>query len=646
MVSFILEKPNKAMKHEIRKIPTNVNYLSDWQDFDSILPRGKVILNKSICGCGCTEAYLRNDMPVILVSPRKELINCKVKKKNRLRPVHYFDRSNNNVDVKVTRDKLRQYLSTQQPGFVPKIMVTYDSLKIVLDFLVQLGLLTYFSIIVDEFPCIFTDAKIKGNVELTMIRRLNELSNHVIFISATPINDIYLDETSEFRNVPIYTLQWPEERYRKVWLNKQVMRSTREACSSVIQDFYAKGYFKSTIVDGVEVFSTEALFFLNSVVDIIAIIKKFKLTPDDATVICSEDDRNIIRLKEVGFDIGHASDELDYKTENKPFTFITKASFEGTDFYSDCSSTYVFADPGKENLSLDISIDLTQIAGRCRTETNPFRDMITYFYKTSKEKDIDRFEDEVNRRIKETSDFLFKYGNTNDTAFLKKLKSAQEKEKYKSDYIDVIESVDECGEPVLTMEGNIYAKLADLRGIEILRMQYKNNFSVFVTLQNNGFNTSNPLAGNNGNELNAFLSNFMSDNNFVRKMKLYVDFLEIHPELKPDVEAIPQIPMSYKDYYNNLSAKRIKELGYRERAITIEIAKERSHDNIKNVLTSILIPGKKYTSSALKSIIQQVYDNLKVLRTAKGTDIEEYIPSAKSISLTDKNGKRKKGYRI
>jgi len=53
------------MTEEYLDVPTNVDRLSNWEEFDRSLPRGKVILNKSICGCGCTEAYLRNGMPVI-----------------------------------------------------------------------------------------------------------------------------------------------------------------------------------------------------------------------------------------------------------------------------------------------------------------------------------------------------------------------------------------------------------------------------------------------------------------------------------------------------------------------------------------------------------------------------------------------------
>jgi len=628
------------------KVPENVNYLSDWQDFDSYLPNGKVILNKSICGCGCTEAYLTNDMPVILVSPRKELINCKVSKPNRIRPLHYFDRSRKGVDIKESIAQLWNYLSCQDAGFIPKLIVTYDSLKIVVDFLTRKDLIQPFSIIVDEFPCIFTDAKLKGLVELTMIRRINSLPNHVVFISATPIKDIYLDETPEFCNVPIVTLIWPQHRYEQIRLVRQIMRSTRDACGKVIKDFYANGFFKSTMVDDKARFSMEALFFLNSLNDIIAIIKKFKLTPDDALIICADDDKNRLKLKELGFEIGHAYNEYEYKTENKPFTFITKASFEGTDFYSDCSSTYIFADPGIESLSLDISIDLPQIAGRCRTEWNPFRNEITYFYKTSEIRDIDAFEQKVNQRINETNNFLNKYGTTQDYSLLSKLRNAQEVEKYKNDYIDVTETIDDTGEVVMSIEGNIYAKLADLRGIEILRAQYNSNFSVFVTLLKSGFSTSNPYNGCHGNILNKFCSKFFSDNNYQRRMRLYAEFIEQNPSLKGEIEAIPQIPMDYKSTYNTLSKDRLKALGYREKAIKDEINEKKAFLKIQNALSNVLTSGNKYSSSELKLIIQKVYDDLKIIKTAKGTDIEKYYPSAQNVSITDSDGKRKKGYKV
>lgn len=633
------------MIHYKLNVPGNINYLSDWNELELLLPKGKVILNKSICGCGCTEAFLTNGRPIILVSPRCQLISCKMNKPGRAIPLFYFDRTKGcGVDVQTSIAQMDLYITNPTPGFVPKILSTYDSLKIVLDHLIQKGWLEPFTIIVDEFPCLFTDAKLKGEVELTMIKRLSPLPNDTVFVSATPIKDIYLDETPEFRNVPIYDLVWPAEKIHKIMLDRQIMRNARESCGKVIEEYLAKGFFKSTIVNGCTVYSKEALFFLNNVKDILAIIKKYKLTSVDTVVICSEENER--KLSMIGFKIGHPNNELTYKTENKPFTFITKASFEGTDFYSDTGSVYVFANPGVESMGIDISIDLPQIAGRIRTQDNPFKDVITFFYKTSLEKDIKELELKINNRIRATDCFFSKYANMDDVSLLEKIRSAQKAEKYQSDYIDVIQTVDGTGKPVWSIEKNIYAKLADLRGIEILRGQYNTSYTVFVSAKDNGFSTNDPLDGSNGNEVKEFYLNFIRDNNFVRKMELYVDFLNNNPTKQSEVEAIPQIPMEYKIYYNNLSTERMKALGYREKAMKAEIRENQSFHRIQTELTNRLIVGNAYTAEYLKTVIQQVYDELKILRIAKGTDLKKYIPTAKNIIMKDKSGKRKKGFRI
>ena len=358
------------MKEIKIKVPTEYEYLSMWKDFETFLPPGHIILNKEICGCGCTDYFLTNGTPTILVSPRKRLIESKMNDP-RTYMAFYYDRSKGN-SLDETNNELRCYLDTcgEQPfggGFkVPKLMVTYDSTVNMIEKLTEWGVIGRFEIIVDEFTCIFSDVKMKGFTEINLLHWLNRLPNRIVYISATPLKDLYLDILDEFKCMPYVTLEWDLLRIEKVMIHTAKMVSTISEFGKIFKYYKKNRFFNSKIVNGTTHFSKEGVFFLNSVRDIVAIINKFGLTTDDTMVICADDDRNRSALKKVGFKIGNVPGKIDYILNNKTFTFVTRCSFEGSDFYSENSTTYVFSDCNRDNLALDISIDLPQIAGRCR----------------------------------------------------------------------------------------------------------------------------------------------------------------------------------------------------------------------------------------------------------------------------------------
>ena len=97
---------------------------------------------------------------------------------------------------------------------MPKILVTYDSLKHVLSTIGLVDLSNY-SIIVDEFQNIFMDASFKAETELNFVGYLQECPN-VTYLSATPYIEEYLDELDEFKNLPYYELKWHPDRLRQI----------------------------------------------------------------------------------------------------------------------------------------------------------------------------------------------------------------------------------------------------------------------------------------------------------------------------------------------------------------------------------------------------------------------------------------------
>ena len=58
-------------------VPISIRYLSEWPDLLNLIPGSKVIINKRKTGCGGTTLFLKSDLPLILVSPRVNLLYSK-----------------------------------------------------------------------------------------------------------------------------------------------------------------------------------------------------------------------------------------------------------------------------------------------------------------------------------------------------------------------------------------------------------------------------------------------------------------------------------------------------------------------------------------------------------------------------------------
>ena len=628
-------------------VPQEYQYLSNWSDFDSIMPQGHIILNKSICGCGCTDYYLTNEQPVILVSPRKALITSKLKGGRTAGKLFYFDRSSGG-NVNDTINDMWNYLNYcgqipfgGQP-LVPKIMVTYDSLPHVVEALTNWNLMDQFTIIVDEFTCIFTDVKFKGSTEVNLLHQLEALRNRTVYISATPLKDKYLSVLGEFQNLPYVTLHWDPSRVENVYVYYSKMRSPVTAISQIIKDYRRCGCFQTKNIGGQRVDSTEAVFFLNSVRDIVSVIQKNGLKPSETLVICADTSGNWGCLKRIGFSIGTVPNETEYVTLNKPFTFVTKCSFEGTDFYSDCSTSYVFADCNWDSLSLDISIDLPQIAGRCRSRQNPFRNEIFYYYK-QKNSDIEgnmnlsealKYYDEKRadsyQQVKELA-------NVTHPGHRDRILQSQERYQYTKNYVDAIDNNDGTWTAVC----NELAYVADVRAAEVKAKQYQSTYQMLSIMKDSGFVPINKNAEVE-TMFNHFIEVFNQDRNFERRMEVLAYTIVNYPCLEELIEECSFIPYEYKEYFHELGPDRIKACAY------IEANLKRELDNVRraSMINLQLEPDVVYSNAAIKKMIQDEYDRLGMNATAKATDILKYVPDAVPARYKDENDKKQNGYKL
>lgn len=598
-------------------------------------------MDKTITGCGATTMFLSDNIPTILCSARVELMHCKANSPEFISKVHEFrkfgDYSTPVIDLE---NSLMQYVNNCNSPFgrtVEKILVSYDSFKHVAQVLAEKHILDRFRIVVDEAQTLFTDASFKGDVEIEFLENLYQMNN-VIFLSATPYIEDYLDQMDYFKNLPYVELVWSESSILPTNIERKpyYRKSPKATAKQIIQDFNNNGFFKDKIVDGQIVYSNEAVFYINDVSLIIEIIKENGLTPDDTNIICAANEENGKRLKKIGFEIGHAPKK---GQPHKTFTFVTKCAFEGVDFYSPCAYTYIFSNINLNNMALDISLDLPQIMGRQRLGENVFRCDATFFYKEYMDfsaKNNQEFKNRIVEKQKLSNGLIDNY-NKCDSAVRFGLgdmyRTSQKVDKFSKNYVAVIDDTINGNQRVVFNE---LAMFNEIRAWDIQKSQYLDGCQVMRSIEDSTKSITEDA------EIESFLLSFNGD--FETKMKLYCEFLRQHPNYKEMLEWLPQISLDIKVYYNRLGPDTLRSMSYKEADIKRVLGYESLQETIKEAVKSSFKKGQFYSLKQVKTILQTIYDRLGAEKKAKATDLKTYMNcDGKQMTI---NGVRENGYLI
>ena len=620
-------------------VPKGIKYISEWIDYD--LPRGHVIVDKGVTGCGYTEYTLTNNLPTVLCSPRKLLLENKSEQHQGDINILYL--KNEITDIKSIhelKNKIRNHIFLCDEENLPiKFLVTYDSSHYIIDILKELGLLSDFYFIIDEFQSIFLDSYFKSSVEFDFVEYLQDCSN-VLYLSATPMLDKYLEKVDTFRNLPFYQIDWSETGVvENIIIKRKFASSLGSECIKIIKQ-YLEGKFPSTLTkDSKIIFSTEAVFYFNSISDIIRVINKTGLIKNQVNIICAETDENKDKLSKIGHSIG----KIPLKGEtNKMFTFCTKTAYIGSDFYSDNASSYVFADPNIKSLALDISLDLPQIVGRQRNRENPFKNNIVIFYKTKRKDDKDLTEEEFKKtqeeRKNETKKLLDIYAKVTvdeQKSFIKKLE--RDSELYLHDFVGISKKT---GKPVY----NSFIEIANERSWEVSQKDYQDKISVTKSLESLTSNISE-YQSDLEKEVQDFLDNkFYSTGIFREKMKMYCEFMDKHKGSKEvsDILYFKIKNPKYKDYYNFYGTKGCRSVSYKEDKLKIGMINVSKDDELFSVVHKKFQVNSRYTLKEIKIVLQDIYRDLGITSKAKATDLGRYF-NLSSVSITE-NGKRVNGY--
>lgn len=620
------------MKKITLNVPDGIKYLSEWKELWNLLPMNQhYILNKRICGCGATEAYIGSDRKVILASPRKQLLynkysqhlsdNLHLYRYQGNREKYFESKSYSEKDVFAFNDELGKYIKSGGE----KILTTYDSLRKIKEVLAANGEnLDKWTVVVDEFQAMFYDCQFKPTTEYEFGQILGAFSS-VVYLSATPFLESYLDMTRQFKDMTFYELLWPESMMQipKVEVIKS-KKSVFKLCSELIGK-YREGKGNSTVVDGKEFVAKEAVFYINDVSVIKNIIKKNGLKADEVNIICSSKSENIKKLNELSREVGEKFMIGDIPGKGEPhkmFTFCTSTVYIGADFYSTNAYSYIFANPLVKSMTVDVSVDLQQIIGRQRLDTNPFRNTATLYFNTRKSKVT---EEELENSIKEKKDKTKKQIDNfnavpNKDEQLQMMENTIRQQGHKEHYCCIIKDADNN---VRIVENEIL-EISERRAWEVTNRIYNNDFSMYRALRVGAVVTKS--SGSDEPEVQRIFKEWNLDNQFPRKARLYCDLYDNFPEL---LEGCTFIEGKYKKYHDALGKEGFEALCWREdyirQAIEPTPFDKLPKDQIAVKLIDALKTDKTYTKSEVKDLLQDIYKELNITGKPSASDISEYL---------------------
>ena len=658
-------------------VPRGIRYIGEWRNFRFNNFPSKCIINKQLPGCGFTEYCIGGPENVILCSPRKMLLKNKKDQHefdvylvvNEMDKESNIDKDLSKVDKNTNLDaeeldkkfmdnnseiykrlyrEIEEYCISRSINGLPcKILVTYDSYRIVKDILEKLDRFYTFYTVVDEFQSILHDSRFKSDIELKFLEYLKQ-SPTAYFVSATPMMDEYLEMLNEFKDLPYYELDWgsaDSSRVIKPELDVFVMRAVGEKASEVIQK-YLSGDFESIVVlrNGIptRVVSDEAVFYVNSVNHITSIIKKNNLTPEQCNILCSDTSDNLKKIqRRLGkkFKIG----EVPLKgVKPKMFTFCTRTVYLGADFYSLCARSFIFSDSNIDSLAVDISEDLPQILGRQRLFDNPWKNSATFYYRSTanyREMKAEDFKRIIESKKKDTENLLKAFDSApNDTKYTlaKNYQYVAKSANYKENYVAVNKIHTPDDNIILKPVPNNLVLVNEIRAFKIQQIDYKDRFTVFSTV----YNTLTPDDIVN-QEVSEFLKVYTGLTTIYDKLKLLCEYGLSEDAIQVVLGQINDSD-EIKSYYTSLSPDRLRSLSYNSTKIKKELGIATFNQELLE--SSIYLEfkiGDKLALSIIKDRLEYLYNSIGYNKTPKAKDLENYFNVKESSARVEIDGIKK-----
>ena len=564
------------------------------------------IFNKVVTGCGGTTIALFNEINYIIAVPTTELITNKTGLTEAGECVITSPDGENSVSVyglfkEFTRSVQKDFKRYVSSSGLKKILCTYDKIPQVVKFINT----EEYQLLVDEYHQLLKAYSYRNDAVNGVLANFKKFKSYC-FLSATPISPDFTPSLLE-----------GVEQIDAVWNNVDTMIVSLEQtnnpytkAANIINQYKIDGYLD---VNGNK--SYEAFFFINSVTDIAAILKHCNLSNDEVKIVCANNEPN--RAKLSGYTISNS------RSENKMFTFITSKSFEGADYFSETGLCFVVSNSRNRNTLLDISTDIYQIAGRIRTESNPFRNKLVHIFNTTGKRKLnleityEEYKQVIEEQI-EGAKALIEVANT-------KAKNVAERI-IKDEYI----VKDDDGVYQLN---DMLIKL-DLMNYKIEQQIYKTG----VTLRK-AYNSDGTLTTDISYEkLDEAVTRACKKLSFKEAFLQYAALRQSY-DFGNKTNEIVRIQPLVVDAYNKLGVDKVRSLRYSKSAIQKELAKlddtNSQDEKVRMLLKETVTYPNIYTCPQLQKIIANAYDIVGISTKAKASHITKWYECKKTSERID-----------
>ena len=236
----------------------------------------------------------------------------------------------------LVKDSISDYLSKDG---TKKIICTYDKVPKLLDYIEPEN----YRLLIDEYHCLLKAYSYRQKAIDGVLDNFRQFKSFC-FMSATPILPSF--KPSCLEDVEEIQAEWDEKYVDTLKVELQQTNKPYSLAANIINAYKRDGFITSE--QGIK--SYEAFFFINSVTDIVNILKHCHLSNEEVRIICADTPENQEKL--TGYRISNS------RSPNKMFNFITSKSFEGADYFSETGLCFVVSSASNPHTLASIDSDI------------------------------------------------------------------------------------------------------------------------------------------------------------------------------------------------------------------------------------------------------------------------------------------------